>query len=98
MKRNWEKENPEKVKEAGRRKHYKREYGISYSEYALRKTKQGGKCLICGDSPHTLMLDHDHVTGAVRGLLCRFCNSGLGMFKDSIDNLVKAVEYLRGPS
>lgn len=39
-------------------------------------------------------MDHDHITGTVRGLLCRVCNIGLGHFKDSRLHLKKAMEYL----
>lgn len=53
-------------------------------------------CPICqnyyGDE---LVLDHNHETEEVRGLLCRNCNSGLGLFKDDIDNFARAIDYLR---
>ena len=54
-------------------------------------------CKICGDKfsktnlPH---IDHCHVTGVIRGKLCRRCNIALGLFKDKIYNLKRAVEYL----
>lgn len=51
------------------------------------------RCLICG-SDKRLVLDHDHKTGQVRGRLCGTCNSGLGMFRDSPELLVSAIEYL----
>lgn len=77
-------------------------YGISEKEYLELLEKQGGVCAICGD-PETkiyrgkvglLTVDHDHQDGHVRGLLCSVCNSGLGMFKDDIHLLKKAVDYL----
>lgn len=40
-------------------------------------------------------LDHCHTTGKFRGNLCENCNLGLGRFKDSIDNLNKAIDYLQ---
>lgn len=62
---------------------------------------QGCVCAICrADSPggrggwHA---DHDHSTGLLRGVLCHFCNTGLGSFKDSIERLTKALEYLTTP-
>jgi hypothetical protein len=61
--------------------------------------------MICGthadDVPHTsfkhnpLVIDHDHTTGEVRGLLCPTCNAGLGHFKDSPELLLKAALYLQ---
>jgi Recombination endonuclease VII len=69
--------------------------------------KQDKKCAICSESiiPRTVkqktkdgaVLDHDHATEKVRGLLCSTCNQGLGSFKDSIFNLEKAITYLKNP-
>ena len=41
-----------------------------------------------------LCIDHDHESGEVRGLLCRYCNVGLGKFSDEVQLLVKAASYL----
>ena len=54
-----------------------------------------GACYICGSYEQILMWDHNHKTTLARGWLCRCCNSGLGMFKDSSYLLEKAIEYLR---
>ena len=60
---------------------------------------QNGKCLVCGDTEsylgHRLAVDHDHQTGAIRGLLCKGCNLGLGNLKDRADLMDKAAAYLR---
>lgn len=63
---------------------------------------QNGTCAICqepielfqgrGKGSH---LDHDHETGAIRGLLCPNCNQGLGKFKDSEVILQRAIDYLK---
>lgn len=59
---------------------------------------QKGCCAVCGaDSPgeKDWNIDHDHKTGALRGLLCCRCNPGLGNFRDSPDLLERAAAYLR---
>ena len=60
---------------------------------------QNGKCGIC-KTPFTEVtpcLDHDHVTGNIRGLLCNFCNVGLGYFKDNLEALESARKYILNP-
>jgi hypothetical protein len=74
----------------------------------VKKLKQQEKCDICGGNEVTgstnnkhlsktynLVMDHDHKTGKFRGMLCNLCNRGLGNFKDNIDVLEKAIEYLK---
>jgi len=63
--------------------------------YGIRKEDLGEqKCQVCG-SEEKLHIDHCHDSGRVRGLLCRSCNIGLGNFKDNIERMGKAIEYLR---
>lgn len=57
-------------------------------------------CEICGtDKPggrfNNWHIDHDHDSGIVRGVLCALCNTGIGMFRDDPELLLRAVEYLR---
>lgn len=47
-----------------------------------------------GQPLDSVAIDHDHVTGNIRGLLCNGCNKGLGLFKDDVNILQKAKEYL----
>jgi Recombination endonuclease VII len=68
-------------------------YGIGADEFDELVVRQGGVCAICG-RPDPEHLDHDHETGAVRGVLCFNCNGGLGQFRDSIDALRSAASYL----
>lgn len=51
------------------------------------------ECVICGDKTK-LVVDHDHVTGKVRGMLCGHCNLGLGHFRDDPTLLEFAAQYL----
>lgn len=73
-------------------------YGITLERYDEMLLGQEGKCAICG-TPTTekkpLAVDHDHVNGKVRGLLCWSCNPGLANFKDKPEFLECAAKYLR---
>jgi Recombination endonuclease VII len=72
-----------------------RRYGISPAEYDALLEKQGGACAICRKrSKGRLCVDHCHVTGMVRGLLCNECNGALGYLKDDQASLVAALAYL----
>jgi hypothetical protein len=77
---------------------FQRKYGITLNDYKVMLKEQGGRCKICGENEARLHLDHCHSTGVVRGILCEHCNRGLGCFKDNIDNLIKAMEYLENAS
>jgi hypothetical protein len=70
------------------------EYGLSSEEYQLLYDRQDGRCGICSSYFDVLCVDHDHATGAVRGLLCRRCNSALGGFSDDSTRLRQALAYL----
>lgn len=72
----------------------KRLYGITLAEFNEMVTDQGGRCAICGVDPPRLVVDHDHESGVVRGLLCDSCNNGLGRFRDDPDALMAAAAYL----
>ena len=75
--------------------HLKRRYGISRAEYDALLERQGGVCAICRKpSKETLCVDHCHVTGRIRGLLCRKCNFGLGCLADDQATLIAALAYL----
>lgn len=75
-------------------------FGLSPEAFdAIYKT-QRGNCGICSQYLDRLIekkcfVDHDHVTGIVRGILCRNCNSGLGFFKDNKQALAQAIKYLK---
>ena len=75
-------------------------YGVSKETLDQMYVDQQGKCAICNqfkteyNKAGGLYVDHCHNTGKVRGLLCNYCNTLLGMAKEDITILLKAVEYL----
>lgn len=76
-------------------------YGLTKDEVATMTERQGNSCAICRN-PFTgrrgflqaRHIDHDHMTGQVRGLLCGGCNNGLGNFRDNPTSLRAAAQYL----
>ena len=73
--------------------HLRRRYGIDSAVVDAMVEQQGGVCLLC-DKRKPEHVDHDHVTGQVRGVLCSCCNQGLGDFRDSAATLRAAIDYL----
>lgn len=85
----------EKVKRLNAYAQLRRNYGITAAQYQGLFNAQHGRCRICEmKSKQRLCVDHDHGTGAIRGLLCKMCNSGLGYFRDDEKLLVSALRYL----
>lgn len=87
-------------KSARRRSILKKRFGITPEQYNQMVIEQTGRCAICktmdpGHGYAHFPIDHDHATGKVRGLLCGLCNRGLGFFRDDIEALYAAIEYLR---
>ena len=84
-------------KRKARETYLRRKYGVGLDWYEKKLEEQGGRCAICLCRPRTrvLAVDHDHFTGALRGLLCGRCNHGLLQFaQEDITILKRAVEYL----
>lgn len=89
---------------------FQKKYGMSFRDYRAKFLEQEGRCAICeaqfpvtsvfedgprdGRAAFPLVVDHSHKSGVVRGLLCGHCNTGLGMFRDSPEALIRAAEYL----
>lgn len=70
-------------------------YGVTLDEWDAMWSAQGGKCACCQTQLTSKpALDHCHQTGAVRGILCNNCNTGLGKLGDTVDGLVRAEAYL----
>lgn len=76
----------------------KSRYGISEAEYMRLVDAQGNCCAVCGATENTegrlWCVDHDHSTGAIRGLLCTRCNVGIGALGDTAEGVRRALDYL----
>lgn len=84
--------NPRKVKDSALR----HKYDITLAEYELLALSQDGLCWVCREPPdgERLYVDHDHETKIVRGLLCRSCNTILGLIERHPFVLSRFPEYL----
>lgn len=80
-------------------------YGITADKYDGMLAEQGGRCAVCGQtdpSGNALAVDHDHACcpgvkscgKCVRGLLCRHCNTALGLLRDDPKVVASAFNYL----
>lgn len=78
--------------------HLKRHYNMTLGQYEEMLVKQDNRCAICGthkdNLKRILQVDHDHITGEVRELLCNSCNGGLGLFRDNPTLLRLAEQYI----
>jgi hypothetical protein len=88
-----------------RKIHVLKKFGLTVENYKNLIKQQENKCAICGNEETALnqrkthvkplAIDHDHVTGKVRALLCGKCNAGIGMFRESEELLQSAINYIR---
>jgi hypothetical protein len=85
------------VQERRSRKHVLKTYGLTPATYDALLVEQGHTCAICKRTCSTgrrLSVDHDHVTGAVRGLLCGNCNTAIGKLRDDPALMRRAADYV----
>ncbi len=90
----WRRDNKQRAVLLDKSKHLQKKFGISLDEYRALHEAQDGRCAICGDretarrrggdSPRDLAVDHCHITGKVRGLLCFMCNTSLGRIEGRV--------------
>lgn len=79
------------------RSRLKRKFGLTLDQYNRMVEAQGGACAICAGlarSDRLLAVDHCHVTGKIRALLCNRCNRAIGMFCDDPKLLANALSYV----
>ena len=102
-KKRWRYRNPERSAESNRRTRLRREYGLELEDYERMLGEQGGVCKVCGKQEtrmsvrgiiDPLAVDHDHVTGRVRGLLCSNCNTALGLVGEDEFRLIALADYI----
>lgn len=95
--------NPDGINQMVRAQNIKHKFGLTLEQVEVLRVEQGNCCKICGiefsdasrrNNPTTMVIDHCHATGRIRGLLCLKCNSGIGQFNDSASLLLAAVNYL----
>lgn len=94
----WQKDNSDKLPtlDEKRDSNRKRKFGISGEQYDQMLVDQNNQCAICKkEIGREAAVDHCHNTNKVRGLLCRKCNLGLGGFRDNVDTIRKAIEYVK---
>lgn len=77
-----------------------KKYGITAVEWQAMFSAQGERCAVCRTSVKSARgwaTDHDHKTGAVRGILCNGCNVGIGAIGDTAESVAAALAYLQPP-
>lgn len=95
-KREYYTANRERIKSATKARQYQVRYGLT-PEALQALVDAHVECQVCErpfDAERKPQIDHDHVTGKVRGLLCFQCNVGLGNFGEDALRLQRAIEYL----
>lgn len=95
----WRKNNPKKIKELKLKK-----YGITVDQYNEMLVSQNGVCAIClkyetdtdnrSGKIRALAVDHNHITGEVRQLLCGSCNKAIGLLQDNPLLVKNVADYL----
>ncbi|MEV0647233.1 endonuclease VII domain-containing protein [Phytomonospora sp. NPDC050363] len=74
--------------------HLKRRYGLTEAQVEEMLAAQFWVCAICKLEHERYHVDHDHVTGKVRGILCFKCNNALGLFEEDYFRMKAAIEYI----
>lgn len=94
--RAYKEANRERIQRQNREAHLLKQYGITIRDFELFVQAQSGRCLICQrEEGESLHVDHDHETGAVRGLLCGKCNKAIGLLDEDPALFRAAERYLR---
>lgn len=97
----WKEKRKNYYGDEGRKRKYKhsellKTFGLTIEQYEQMEINQNKVCAICckPDKNKRLSVDHCHVTGKIRGLLCSKCNRGLGLLNDEVEILKRCILYL----
>jgi len=95
---NYQKKYHQEHRLEHRSQNLKQNYGISLKEWEVLFKKQQGRCAICkthqAELKRRLDVDHNHLTGKVRNLLCSRCNRVIGGANEDIGLLKNIIKYL----
>ena len=90
----WREQHPDEYQERKIRDRIRKRYDLSLEQYDAFRESQKNCCAICGEK-NRLIVDHNHKTTMLRGLLCTHCNSMIGFARENIAVLEKAIIYIR---
>ena len=82
------------------RRYSLKKYGLTEESYSVLLESQNSVCAICKakcSRSKELSVDHCHVTGKVRGLLCSSCNLALGNLKENVESMKNMIKYITQP-
>lgn len=94
--KNYRRENRPLLLRQYRARKLLRKYGMSPAQFDEKLVQQGGKCAACEkvlSGSRRPPVDHNHLTGEIRGILCNGCNLALGLLRDDADIVLKLAEY-----
>jgi len=78
-----------------------KKYGMTVGDFIKLMREQDWECPVCSRNflnwALKPVIDHDHLTGEVRGILCAQCNTGIGLLCDELVIVERAVTYLKDP-
>lgn len=92
--REWRRANREKAAAIDARRRLRAKYGLRPDDVERMRRAQDGKCAVCERSTSRLLIDHCHVKGHVRALLCQTCNTFLGWYEKKADTILRFQRYL----
>ena len=87
-------EKRERRRQNATKNHLVRKFGLTLDEFSAMILEQNNKCKTCGCELEKPQVDHNHITGKVRGLLCKPCNMSMGLLKENTQTLYNMISYI----